>query len=89
MKKVFLLLTALFLATLLNAKNSDKEIELFNMATDDLRGIDVDDIKCRDAILNFYSIVAKKGEQNVEVVKQYKECMAKKQASDEIIEARK
>ncbi|MBQ9291714.1 MAG: hypothetical protein IJ211_00435 [Campylobacter sp.] len=89
MKKLFLLLTALFLASSLSAENSDNQIALFNMATDDLRGIDVDDTKCRDAILNFYSVVAKKGEQNAEVVKEYKECMAKKQTSEEITEAKK
>ena len=79
MKKLFLLPASLLLMTSLNAKNLNSEIALINMATSDLSGIDTDDTKCQNAILDFYKVVAKKGEQNVKVIKQYKDCMAKKQ----------
>ena len=78
MKKFFLLLTALFLATSLNAMTSKDRIAIFHMVAEDLSNIDISNTKCEQAIIDFYAIVAKKGEQNAKIVKKYKECMAQK-----------
>lgn len=89
MKKFFLLLTALFLATSLNAMTSKDRIAIFHMVAEDLSNIDISNTKCEQAIIDFYAIVAKKGEQNAKVIKDYKDCMAEKQNKEMIIEARK
>ena len=85
MKKMFLLLTTLFLANL-NAKNIDniEVARLAGLASDDLRGIKVDDTECQNAIINFYGIMAKNGEQDIKLTKEYKDCIAKKQNSERI-----
>ena len=48
------------------------------MVTEDLSSIDISNTYCEQAILDFYSVVAKKGEQNAKIVKKYKECMVQK-----------
>ena len=78
MRKVVLLLTALFLTNSLNAITSNDKIALLHMVTEDLSSIDISNTYCEQAILDFYSVVAKKGEQNAKIVKKYKECMAQK-----------
>ena len=78
MRKVVLLLTALFLTNSLNAITANDKIALLHMVTEDLSSIDIINTYCEQAILYFYSVVAKKGEQNAKIVKKYKECMAQK-----------
>ena len=84
MKKLVLLLTALFLANLLNAENLDKRVALLNMTSDDLRGIEVNDDKCQNAIINFYAAIVKNGEQDINLTKEYKDCIAKKHNGERI-----
>ena len=73
MKKLVLVLGVLLTMSGLYADNA-KSVEIINKATDDLRGIAVDDEECQKAILSFYTIVAKDSNRSISVTKEYKDC---------------
>ena len=83
MKKLVLVLGVLLTMSGLYADNA-KSVEIINKATDDLRGIAVDDEECQKAILSFYTIVAKDSNRSISVTKEYKDCIAKKQNIERI-----
>nr|MBP3723971.1 hypothetical protein [Campylobacter sp.] len=75
MKKLLFLIC---LANSLMFAQNLQNYELINLATNDLRGIEVDDEECQKAILDFYSLVVKDSKLNIKLTKEYKECMYKK-----------
>ena len=75
MKKLLFLIC---LANSLMFAQNLQNYELINLATNDLRGVAVDDEECQKAILDFYSLIVKNDKQTIKLSKEYKECMAKK-----------